>query len=85
MYKRYSAWSVRERLDKGLELDFQSACLFAYISHHGDIFKTRQAWLLLPLFDIRRETKGAGKGQEGDRIICKWPPQRASEFYGVRI
>lgn len=83
--ERQCLWCVWERLEESLELDFQSACLFAYISHHSDNFKTRQAWLLLPLFDIRRETKGAGKGREGGRIICKWPPKGHLNFMGLEF
>lgn len=42
----------------GGSFEFQRPCLFAHISHHGDILKTRQAWLLHPLFHFLRKKKG---------------------------
>lgn len=71
----------------GGSFEFQRPCLFAHISHHGDILKTRQAWLLHPLFHFLRKKKGelGCEGRGGALKYMQMVPQRGYEFYGFRI
>lgn len=70
----------------GGSFEFQRPCLFAHISHHGDILKTRQAWLLHPLFHFLRKKRGNWDVKGGGALkYMQMVPQRGYEFYGFRI